>query len=50
MENAGKAMKTIHAGLNMDKIDKTMYVFRFINITFIVPNTGTAKMVGQTLN
>ena len=29
MKNAGTAMKQIHAGLTVDKVDDVMYVFRF---------------------
>lgn len=34
MKNAGKAMKQIHAGLTIDKVDQTMYVFHRAHTRF----------------
>lgn len=34
MENASKAMKQIHGGLTVDKVDEIMYVFWFFCISF----------------
>ena len=33
MKNANAAMKVIHGGLNIDKVDATMYVVMLLRIT-----------------
>lgn len=37
MKNAGTAMKQIHAGLTIDKVDNVMYVLHMPTFNFTLP-------------
>jgi hypothetical protein len=42
MKNAGSAMKQIHAGLTIDKVDNVMYVF-----PHLISYNGTNNLAGK---